>query len=372
MMRTMHESKKLILVCLLVGGLLAQAGWGAAALAQENGTDPVGTVKQLLDQAKDHGAKGQLPQAWWQLDHRFDEARKAGATDQEWSALMTDARKLVGMATFVESMRRQKSGMEALLGRFDQALNEIAALSGVNLPYELSGDDRAAFLQDALHKRFFSQQVETDSLRVANRHLMEVVGGKVAAQDSVITALRVENSALRKKLWDTELRVGVAEADRSAAESVLTRKQQFEDAVQMLRKSFTPQEGEVQLSPDQKVMIRLHGMTFAVGSAELTPGQGDLIKRLEAGLKAFPGASFQIEGHTDDTGNRSANLRLSRRRAETVARLLEHDLGLAENSISTAGYGPDRPVALNDTAAGRSLNRRIDVVISTKGPSSQE
>jgi outer membrane protein OmpA-like peptidoglycan-associated protein len=60
-------------------------------------------------------------------------------------------------------------------------------------------------------------------------------------------------------------------------------------------------------------------------------------------------------------------LRLSRRRAETVARRLEGELGLATESIPTEGFGPDRPVAPNSTSAGRAKNRRIDVVIS-EGP----
>ncbi len=340
--------------------------------AQDGDSGLEAEVKSLLEQAKDHGAKGQLPQAWWDLDHRYDRARKQGATDEEWEALAGDARRLVNMAVFVESMRSRKSGLEALLNRYDQALDEIAALSGIELPPELTGDRRAEALQAALQGRLLALKVRADSLQVANRRLQDEVGGRIAAQDSLITALRVENSSLRKKLWETELRAGVAEADRSAAESVLTRKQQFEDAVAKLRAAFTPEEGEVLLSPGGEVMVRLHGMAFGVGSAQLAAGQDDLIKRLEDGLRAFPGATFRVEGHTDDTGGRAANLRLSRRRAETVARRLEKDLGLQKGTIATEGFGPDRPVALNDTPEGRALNRRIDVVIMTEAAGTQE
>ncbi len=340
--------------------------------AQDGDSGLEAEVKSLLEQAKDHGAKGQLPQAWWDLDHRYDRARKQGATDEEWEALAGDARRLVNMAVFVESMRSRKSGLEALLNRYDQALDEIAALSGIDLPPELTGDRRAEALQAALQRRLLALKVRADSLQVANRRLQDEVGGRIAAQDSLITALRVENSSLRKKLWETELRAGVAEADRSAAESVLTRKQQFEDAVAKLRAAFTPEEGEVLLSPGGEVMVRLHGMAFGVGSAQLAAGQDDLIKRLEDGLRAFPGATFRVEGHTDDTGGRAANLRLSRRRAETVARRLEKDLGLQKGTIATEGFGPDRPVALNDTPEGRALNRRIDVVIMTEAAGTQE
>ncbi len=372
MMRIVFDGREKILGCVLLAVMATLLGVAVAAYAQDGARDQQAEVKDLMDQAKDHGAKGQLPQAWWDLDHRYGEAGKQGVTDQQWAALKSDARRLVNMALFVESMRSQKSPLEALLGRYDQALDEIAAQSGVKLQPELTGDDRAAALLDALHGTQLDAKVLTDSLRVANRQLREVIGGQVAAQDSVITALGVTVSDLRNKLWDSQLRVGVAEADRSAAESVLTSKQRFADAVQLLRNSFSPQEGKVLLSPDGEVMIRLHGVAFGVGSAELAPGQNDLIQRLEKGLQAFAGATYRVDGHTDDTGSREANLRLSLRRAETVARLLEHDLKLPAGAIATKGFGPDRPVALNDTPEGRALNRRIDVVIVTGGEISHQ
>ena len=358
------------LVALVVVALIAGAAWETCVAADDTG--PGVEVKRLLDEAKDHGAKGQLPTSWWELDRRFEAAQKGEASPAEWDGLARDARRLLNEAIFVEQMRKRKSGMEALLGRFDQALDEIAALTGIDLSPQLSGDERATALQTALRTRLTALTIRADSLTVANRHLQAAVGGRMAAQDSVITALRVENSSLRQKLWETQLRAGVAEADRSAAESVLSRKQRFEDAVDSLRGRFTPQEGKVLLEADGSMHVRLHGVSFAVGSAELAGGQMDLIKRVEDGLRAFPGATISVEGHTDDTGGREANLRLSRRRAETVARLLERDLGLPGDSLTTAGVGPDRPVALNDTPAGRALNRRIDVVITPAGTAGSE
>jgi len=162
--------------------------------------------------------------------------------------------------------------------------------------------------------------VQVDSLTVANRRLTESVGGQAAAQDSLITALRVEVSSLRQKLWETELRAGVAEADRSAAESVLTRRQQREDAIDQVRAEFSPAEAEISLTAAGELVLRVHGLAFAVGSARVQAGQDDLLARLAGAIARFPG--FTVDGH-----------------------------------------GPDRPVALNATPAGRALNRRIDVVI---------
>ena len=85
--------------------------------------------------------------------------------------------------------------------------------------------------------------------------------------------------------------------------------------------------------------------------------------KLAAVVGRFPEATISVEGHTDDTGSRAANLRLSKRRADTVAGGIERRLDRTGGSIVTMGHGPDRPVAPNSTAAGRARNRRIDIVI---------
>ncbi|MEN8006891.1 MAG: OmpA family protein [Candidatus Krumholzibacteriota bacterium] len=332
-------------------------------LAQEGAGDPAAEIRELMRQAKKLGAKGQLPHAWWDLDSRLDAAEKNGASPEQWAALRTDGRRLVGAAAFIEDMRSRKSGMEALLGRFDQALTEIGTLYGVDMDPVLSGTDLARDLIDQLDDSNLQRQVLVDSLTVENRRFRETVGGRTAAQESLITALEVEVSSLRRQLWESELRVGVAEADRSAAESVLTKKQKREEAVTALRSSLTAEEGEILVTGAGEVVMQVYGISFGVGSASLNPGQDGLVDKIVAAIEMFPGGQVRVEGHTDDTGGHDANLRLSRRRAESVARLLEQKLGRAEESIATDGFGPNKPIALNSTAEGRALNRRIDVVI---------
>ncbi len=342
------------------------SGYGCGiALAQEGDVGPGTAIREMMGQAKKLGAKGQLPHTWWNLDSRLKEAEKNGATDEQWTALETEARHLVNAAAFIKDMRSQKSGMEALLGRFDQALGEIGTLSGVELDPVLSGTELSRDLIDKMNEDNLQRQFLVDSLRVANRRFNETVGGRSAAQDSLITALQVEVSSLRRQLWETELRVGVAEADRSAAESVLTKKQERDAAIEAARSSFTAEEGEIILSSGGDVVMQVYGISFGVGSASLSAGQNDLVDKIVAAIQLFPAAEVNVEGHTDDTGGHDANLRLSRRRAETVARLLEQKLGRGEESIATEGFGPDKPIALNSTAEGRAMNRRIDVVLTT-------
>ena len=330
---------------------------GQEALDSEN------EVKQIMDQAKKLGAKGQLPLTWWDLEAKFKTCREDGCSEGQWRTLKRDARLLLNKADLVNKMRQKKSGMEALLGRYDQSLEEVATLYGVALDPEKSGPDAAADLLEKLTAQNLLTQGQVDSLRVENRYLNNTIVGRVVAQDSIITRLTVEISALRQKLWETEVRAGVAEADRSAAETVLSQKQAKEQAIASIRSSIGPGAGEVLLTPEGDILMRITGIAFGVGSAELRAGQDVVVDRIAAAVELFPGSRVEVSGHTDNTGSRAANLRLSRRRAETVARLLETNLSLAEGAIATEGFGPDRPVALNDSDEGRAKNRRIDVVI---------
>jgi NitT/TauT family transport system substrate-binding protein len=73
----------------------------------------------------------------------------------------------------------------------------------------------------------------------------------------------------------------------------------------------------------------------------------------------FGGAYMRIAGNTDNVGNADANQRLSRARADAVARYLVSK-GFDRNKFEVVGNGPGKPVASNDTDEGRAKNRRTD------------
>jgi outer membrane protein OmpA-like peptidoglycan-associated protein len=79
-------------------------------------------------------------------------------------------------------------------------------------------------------------------------------------------------------------------------------------------------------------------------------------------LKSHEDIKIEIGGHTDSTGSREYNLDLSRRRARAVKDYLVGK-GISDKRITTRGYGPDKPIADNETKDGRARNRRIEFVI---------
>ena len=104
----------------------------------------------------------------------------------------------------------------------------------------------------------------------------------------------------------------------------------------------------------------LEGVTFETGSAQLTSGAEEVLDRVAESLVANADIRVRVSGHTDATGPRALNTELSQDRAESVMRYLV-ERGVASSRLEARGYGPDRPVAGNDTAEGRRMNRRVEL-----------
>ena len=108
------------------------------------------------------------------------------------------------------------------------------------------------------------------------------------------------------------------------------------------------------------------GQLFESGSDQLETGREALFQRIGKAIEGEKG-SVAIEGHADSdkiSGNLTFpdNMALSKARAETVAKILRAQL-TDPGRITSAGFGESRPIADNATAAGKSLNRRVEVVV---------
>lgn len=104
------------------------------------------------------------------------------------------------------------------------------------------------------------------------------------------------------------------------------------------------------------------GILFQTNSSQLQPNAQAEIRKLAETLKKYPDTNILIEGHTDNTGGRDLNQRLSEQRAESVASYAAAQ-GVARSRMQTKGYAFDQPVADNSTAEGRQQNRRVEVAI---------
>jgi outer membrane protein OmpA-like peptidoglycan-associated protein len=116
------------------------------------------------------------------------------------------------------------------------------------------------------------------------------------------------------------------------------------------------------IKADEKVVLR--NIFFDTDKFDLKPESFTELNQLLELLKKNPGINIEVSGHTDNQGGEDHNLNLSRNRAASVKSYLTGK-GIDAKRISTAGYAAKQPIGDNNTPAGRALNRRIEMKITS-------
>jgi outer membrane protein OmpA-like peptidoglycan-associated protein len=114
---------------------------------------------------------------------------------------------------------------------------------------------------------------------------------------------------------------------------------------------------ELRLEVGKKIV--LEGVVFEPGSAKITPASAEILDEVFWRLYENPKLRAEVQGHTDNMGSHSFNVKLSQARASAVKAYLV-EKGISPKRLTTKGFGPDRPIAPNWTPEGRQKNRRVE------------
>ena len=209
---------------------------------------------------------------------------------------------------------------------------------------------------------------------------------RAGAAEAKNKQLETDNAALKKQVDDAQTAQGKAEGDLrdlqakydelskstkqlAEAKAELEKKSsEYENLAQSLKKEIS--DGKIELSELKgRMTVKMKDkILFASGSAMIgKEGQAALAKVATA-LKDVKGKIIRVEGHTDNDpvdpkGNFPSNWHLSLARALAVVQHLQQD-GVDPGMLSAAGYGEFHPIAANDSAAHKSQNRRIEIVLA--------
>lgn len=213
---------------------------------------------------------------------------------------------------------------------------------------------------------------------------LEVQRARADAEQARLSSVATEEEIQRTRqqaLTAEELRQQASENERLAREEVaaarrLTEAQATEIALAR-REAELASEATASLQrrlelmelreTDRGMVITLGDVLFAMGETSMAEQAKSNLADVVELLQSEPNKRVRIEGHTDATGAQAVNLRISQQRADAVADEMIAR-GVNAERIESMGMGPDFPIASNDTAEGRSQNRRVDVILLEDSP----
>lgn len=233
-----------------------------------------------------------------------------------------------------------RSRIEALILEWEAQLLRVMQTVGLTSDFE-----------DGLSVSLQHVQVEASQLLRERNHLRLQLAQRSDQVDSLQHVI-------------SELRDNVRNFEGLVAE--LQPYQEEANTVAAIANLFTQSEGNVLLD-DRDLVLRLHGLRFESGKAEIPPQSYPVLDKVIQAVTALPGSHVVIEGHTDSQGSAKINKELSEQRAQAVLDYLVRQAGVDSQRLTAIGYGAERPVATNDTAEGRALNRRIEITITRAG-----
>jgi len=199
-------------------------------------------------------------------------------------------------------------------------------------------------------------QAEEDARRRA-----QAEADREAAEKAQAEAERQQAAALAEQ----QRAQAEAEKARLAAEEAERQKQEAIRQKEEMRARLLKQLNQVLETKDTErgLVVSMPDVLFDSGQYSLKPAARERLARISGIVLAYPDLKIQIEGYTDSIGSDEFNQRLSEKRAATVRDYLV-DAGVSINTVFARGMGKANPIADNTTAAGRKLNRRVEMIVS--------
>jgi len=210
------------------------------------------------------------------------------------------------------------------------------------------------------------EAAELEAKRLAERAALEE-RAVTAESESERIAMELREVQLQRQALAAETANLAKLMEKQAAEAAAIKRERDEikkerdDLAGMLKGALSSVAETTETA--RGVIVSLSGILFDVGQATLMPASQLSVAKLAGILMVFPNMNLSIEGYTDSTGSYDLNMRLSAERARAVYEFLLAQ-GIAGSRMKYQGFGPENPVAPNDTESNRAKNRRVEVVLT--------
>ncbi len=311
-------------------------------------------LKQKLIEA---GQKTETTQA--ALDQEHDALTKLRDENEELKQGLSDAGQKIEASE--AALHQEHEALAKLQGDHQGLKQDLSAASQkIEAAEAALNQEREALanLRDE-HAGLQGKLEDTQAAHADSRSQLEKLTQAATAKEAVLTkdlAARKEEIATLNKELD-QLR----QQAKSELQAARSRGDQALDHLKSLHQRLGALNGR---ATDQGTLLDLNedDIRFQAGQALLPKGEIPRLDHIAAVLVEFPELKVRVEGHTDSTGRDETNLALSQQRAEAVLEALVAR-GVAPERLTAIGLGKAKPIASNETQAGRSQNRRVEVYV---------
>lgn len=289
-------------------------------------------ARNAVDIARSQKAEEYAPDIYSKATSSLQSAESALSSSADKSRVITAARQTIQFAEDARALSAQRQEAERIQKEQDAAAASAAAKAKAEADAEAQ---RQAELNAA---REAQMQAEADARAAQQKAKADAAAQKAAAEQA---ALEAREQAARE------------EAARAQAATAALRAQLLQQLNQVLQTTDSP----------RGLVVNMADVLFETNRYALSPDAQLKLAKLCGIIQAHPGLNLSIEGYTDTTGTPDYNLKLSQQRADAVRDFLVSQ-GLSSDTIGSKGLGQADPVADNGSAAGRKLNRRVEIIVS--------
>ncbi len=231
------------------------------------------------------------------------------------------------------------------LRRKEQARIEAEKQAMLNRQQKAEADAKAAAEAEAQARARSDEDARRRAQAELDRAAAEKAQAEAQLQQAQADAARAAALAEQEK------------AQAAAAEAIRQKEEQRQRLLNQLNQVLETKD------TDRGLVVSMPDVLFDSGSYTLKPAARERLARISGIVLAYPDLRLEIEGHTDSVGSDAYNQTLSEKRAASVRDYLV-DSNVSINNVIARGLGKGNPVADNKTAAGRKLNRRVEMIVS--------
>ncbi|OIP98667.1 MAG: hypothetical protein AUK35_10565 [Zetaproteobacteria bacterium CG2_30_46_52] len=318
-------------------------------------------TERALSRASSAGAEKYAPQLWRQADEAFKQLEAYNESLKE-NALPVSRPRHIGFA-FEMAIYAQKMAIQVKEWRYDNGSHEDLALTAIQLRLDMA---------KALDLKLAYEQVGIDvpatDLMAAIENLKQAIIDERTAHHKQVAQLQAEyeqnlsTTLQQQRLQDQQDFQSKLTNIKTAFNSKLEQETFESKRQKKLRELFEEDEVDIIAHLNGELVIRAKKVQFAPNTTKIESKYFDLLSRVKEGIKMYPERNIKIEGHTDSIGDETVNRTLSLNRAESVQEYLIAS-GVEAKRIKALGFGEVKPIASNIYEQGRTMNRRIDIVI---------